>query len=127
MHCSANMTFMKYIALLVTTICFALSAAGQQTSPTPILYSAKTLAELKKLQKAALESNYAYRRAGHLANNIGPRLTGSPQAAKAVEYVAEEMRKAGLAVRLQKLTVPHWVCGVETGEIVQFEGMAPGT
>jgi hypothetical protein len=48
-----------------------------------VLYGAKTIAELKKLQKAALESNYAYRRLAHLTNNIGPRLTGSPQAAQA--------------------------------------------
>jgi len=105
----------------------ALAAMSQQPVPTPILYSAKTIVELKKLQKAALESNYAYRGTAYFTNNIGPRLTGSPQAARAVEYVADEMRKAGLPVRLQKLTVPHWVRGVETGEIVQFTGMAPGT
>jgi Zn-dependent M28 family amino/carboxypeptidase len=37
------------------------------------------------------------------------------------------MRKLGLTVRLQKLTVPHWVRGEEKGELVQFEGMAKGT
>jgi hypothetical protein len=105
------------------------SAFAQQATPapTPVLYSAKTIGELKKLQKAAIDSNYAYRRAGYLSNNIGPRLTGSPQAARAVEYVADEMRKAGLAVRLQKLTVPHWVRGEESAELVQFEGMARGS
>ncbi|MEJ7623004.1 MAG: M28 family peptidase [Pyrinomonadaceae bacterium] len=103
------------------------AAVGQQPFPTPLLYTPRTVADMEKLQKAALESNYAYRRAAYLTNNIGPRLTGSPQAARAVEYVADEMRKAGLTVRLQKLTVPHWVRGIETGEIVQFEGMAPGT
>jgi carboxypeptidase Q len=62
-----------------------------------------------------------------LANNIGPRLSGSPQAQRAVEYLAEEMRKLGLEVKLEKVMVPHWVCGVETGELTQFPGMAPGT
>lgn len=100
---------------------------AQQPSPTPILYSSRTLAELKKLQTAALESNYAYRRASFLTNNIGPRLSGSAQAERAVGYFADEMRKAGLDVRLQRIMVPHWVRGVETGEIVQYEGMAPGT
>lgn len=103
------------------------SAAAQQPFPTPALYTAKTIAELERLQKAALESNYAYRRTAFLTNNIGPRLSGSRQAARAVDYVADEMRKAGLTVRLQKLTVPHWERGTETGEIVQFEGMASGT
>jgi hypothetical protein len=59
-------------------------------SPTPPVFSPQTLSELKQLQKAALESDYAYRQVAHLANNIGPRLSGSAQAAKAVEYVAAE-------------------------------------
>ncbi len=96
-------------------------------SPTPILYSEKTLEQLKQIQTAALASDYAYRQTGYLSNNIGARLTGSKQAERAVEYVADEMRKLGLDVRLQKLTVPHWVRGAETGELVEFAGMAKGT
>lgn len=118
---------MKLRSFVIICLIAATTVFSQQPAPTPELYTKTTLIELEKLQQAALESNYAYRRAGHLTNNIGPRLTGSPQAAKAVEYVADEMRKAGLTVRLQELTVPRWVRGVETGEIVQFEGMAPGT
>lgn len=121
------MTLMKHAVLLAAFLMSAPLAFAQQASPTPVLYTPKTIAELKRIQKAALESNYAYRRLAHLTNAIGPRLTGSPQAQKAVEYVADELRKAGLDVRLQKLTVPHWVRGHETGEIVQWQGMAPGT
>ena len=61
-----------------------------------------------------MQSDYAYRQTAYLSNNIGARLTGSAQAERAVQYVAEEMRKLGLEVRLQKLTVPHWVRGEET-------------
>jgi hypothetical protein len=61
-------------------------------SPTPRLYSSETLLELKKLQEAALASDYAYRQVAHLSNNIGPRLSGSAQAQKAVEYVADELK-----------------------------------
>lgn len=106
---------------------FVLKTAAQQPSPTPILYSEQTLAELKQLQQAALQSDYAYKQTAYLSNNIGARLTGSAQAERAVRWVAEEMRKLGLTVRLQKLTVPHWVRGEETGELVEFEGMAKGT
>ena len=60
-------------------------------SSTPAVFSPQTLAELKRLQQAALTSDYAYRQVAHLSNNIGPRLTGSAQAAKAVEYVAERI------------------------------------
>ena len=96
-------------------------------APTPELYSAQTLAELKQLQQAALASDYAYRQVAHLANNIGPRLSGSAQAQKAVEYVAAEMKKLGLEVQLEKCLVPHWVRGEETAALVEYPGQAAGT
>ena len=83
--------------------------------------------ELSQIAQAALESDYAWRRLAHLTNNIGPRLSGSPQAAKAVEYVAEELRRLGLEVRLEKVTVPHWTRGLEIAELTQFPGQAPQT
>jgi hypothetical protein len=91
------------------------------------VFSPQTLSELKQLQKAALESNYAYRQVAHLANNIGQRLSGSPQAAKAVEYVAAELKAIGCEVHLEKVMVPHWVRGDETAALVQFPGQAPNT
>jgi len=91
------------------------------------VFSPQTLSELKQLQKAALESDYAYRQVAHLANNIGPRLSGSAQAAKAVEYVARDLRALGCEVRLEKVMVPHWVRGEETAALVQFPGQAANT
>lgn len=96
-------------------------------SPTPELYSAQTLAELKKLQQAALTSDYAYRQVAHLANNIGPRLSGSAQAQQAVDYVAAELKALGLEVQLEKVIVPHWVRGEETAALTVYPGQAPGT
>jgi Zn-dependent M28 family amino/carboxypeptidase len=101
--------------------------AGRQNNRPAGLYTPKLLAELKQLQKAALESDYAYKQTAYMCNNIGPRLSGSPQAARAVEYVADEMRRIGMDVRLEKVMVPHWVRGVETAELVQFPGQAPDT
>src|SRR5213080_2548362 len=103
------------------------SSPNGSPSPTPPLFSPQTLSELKQLQKAALESDYAYRQVTHLANNIGPRLSGSAQAAKAVEYVAAELKALGCNVQLEKVMVPHWVRGEETAALVQFPGQAPNT
>ncbi len=103
------------------------SSASPTPSPTPELYSPQTLAELKKLQQAALTSDYAYRQVAHLANNIGPRLSGSAQAQQAVEYVAGELKALGLEVRLEKVMVPHWVRGEETAALTEYPGQAPGT
>src|ERR1044071_2594270 len=83
-------------------------------APTPAVFSSQTLSELKQIQKAALESDYAYRQVAHLSNNIGQRLSGSAQAAKAVEYVAAELKAIGCEVHLEKVMVPHWVRGEET-------------
>src|ERR1700730_11247471 len=102
-------------------------ALAATPTPTPSPYSAQTLGALKKLQQAALASDYAYRQVAHLSNNIGPRLTGSAQAEKAVEYVAAELKALGLEVQLEKLTVSHWVRGEETAALVEYPGMAENT
>src|SRR5258706_1616095 len=93
----------------------------------PLQYSPTLVSEIKKIQQAALESDYAYRRVAHLANNIGPRLSGSAQAQAAVEYVATELRKLGLEVKLEKVMVPHWVRGEETAALTEYPSMAPNT
>jgi Zn-dependent M28 family amino/carboxypeptidase len=110
---------------IAAVLCIALSTAlpGQESKSgiTPELTS-----QLEKLQKTALESDYAYRQLAHLTENIGPRLSGSPQAQYAAEYVAEELRHLGLKVTLEKVRVPHWVRGIETGELVEYPGGVPG-
>jgi carboxypeptidase Q len=112
--------------LFVATVCVAQDGSPSPT-PTPPLYSPQTLTELKQLQQEALKSDYAYRQVAHLSNNIGPRLTGSAQAQKAVDYVAGELKALGCEVQLEKLMVPHWVRGEETAALVEFPGMAEKT
>src|SRR3989442_426285 len=103
------------------------STATPTPTATPIVFSPQTLADLKRLQQAALSSDYAYRQVAHLANNIGPRLTGSAQAAKAVEFVASELKAIGCEVQLEKVMVPHWIRGEENAALVQFPGIAENT
>src|ERR1700693_1572427 len=64
--------------------------------------------ELAVIRDAALTDDYAYRLVAHLTENIGPRPVGSLQAQAAIEYVAGEMRKLGLEVRLEAVEAPHW-------------------
>jgi Zn-dependent M28 family amino/carboxypeptidase len=54
-------------------------------------------------------------------------LTGSAQAAKAVEYVASQLKALGCEVQLERVMVPHWVRGEETAALVQFPGQAANT
>src|SRR5947208_4239537 len=103
------------------------STATPTPTATPVVFSPQTLSDLKRLQQAALTSDYAYRQVAHLANNIGPRLTGSAQAAKAVECVASELKAIGCEVQLEKVMVPHWVRGEETAALIEFPGQAQNT
>ncbi|MGC2112415.1 MAG: M20/M25/M40 family metallo-hydrolase [Candidatus Korobacteraceae bacterium] len=82
---------------------------------------------MQQIQQTALQDDYVYHQAAHLTDNIGPRLAGSPQAAGAVDYVAKELRKLGLEVRLEKVTIPQWVRGEERAELVSYPGQVPGT
>lgn len=53
-----------------------------------------------------------YENLRHLTKSIGNRLSGSPQAAAAVEYTRQLMTDYGLdTVFLQPVMVPHWVRG----------------
>ncbi len=117
-----------FTIVIVVFLILTFSTAAQRRSQIPIYnYPPQLLDEMKRLQQAALASDYALRQTAYLSNNIGPRLSGSPQTQRAVEYVAEEMSKLGLEVKLEKVMVPHWVRGIETGELTQFSGMARGT
>lgn len=103
------------------------ASATPSPSATAAVFSEATLRDAKRLQQAALGSDYALRQVAHLANNIGPRLTGSAQAAKAVDYVADELRKLGCEVELEKAMVPHWVRGEERAELIEFPWRAEDT
>src|SRR2546430_7639938 len=130
-----NWQSLFFVGLLLT-IASAPAQSGspqEQSTPTPtptatpVVFSPQTLADLKRLQQAALSSDYAYRQVAHLANNIGPRLTGSAQAAKAVEYVASELKAIGCAVQLEKVAVPHWARGEGTAAGGQIDTQAGNT
>ena len=71
-------------------------------------------------------SDYAWRQVAHLSENIGPRLAGSLQAEAAVNYVADELRRVGLEVKLEEVTVPHWVRGEERAELTAYPGQVAG-
>jgi Zn-dependent M28 family amino/carboxypeptidase len=115
-----------YLALLLIAT-LSPSAFAQHPEKPQVTYSPELSSNLAKLRDAALSSDYAWRQVAHLSENIGPRISGSPQAQQAVEYVSSELKKLGLDVKLQKVMVPHWVRGEEHAELTTFPGMAPGT
>jgi carboxypeptidase Q len=103
------------------------SLMGRIMGAGPNAWTPAQIATMGKLRDAAISDPYALDELRHLTDNIGPRLSGSPQAQQAVDYVAAEMKALGAEVTLEKTSVPHWVRGVETGALVSWKGQTPGT
>ena len=119
---------MKYLKLLLACFFLFITALQAQDSLT-----------LRKIYDEALVSNDAYENLRYLCKQIGPRLSGSPQAQKSVEWSKSVMEKYGFdKVFLQECMVPHWVRGEkEVGRIINGKqiinvpicalGMSPAT
>lgn len=75
---------------------------------------------IKEIYNQALSKGKSYDMLYDLCVNIGPRLSGSPGAAAAVEWSRHKMEDLGFdSVWLQPLMVPHWVRGQqEIGRII---------
>lgn len=84
------------------------------------------LARVADLRDGAMQSDYAMSQLTLLSDSIGPRPSGSPQAAAAVTAVAAAMRALGATVSLQPVKVPHWVRGEEKAELVDYPGRPEG-
>jgi len=104
---------------------YSVAAAESADSAQP--YLAQLKSELSELRDAALADDYAYRQVAHLTDNIGPRASGTAQAQAAVQYVADELRKLGLEVRLEEVKIPHWIRGIETAALIEYPGQVEGT
>lgn len=105
--------------LLLLSGISCISASAQSTDSTTI----------RRIYDEVLTNSRCYGWLDFLSNRIGGRLSGSPQAAQAVDYVKLEMSKLMLdSVWLQELMVPHWVRGEkETGWMVVKGNKTPLT
>lgn len=75
---------------------------------------------IRKIYDEALENGHAYTNLEYLCKQIGPRLSGSTGAQKAVDWTKKLMEGYGLdKVYLQEVMVPHWERGAkETAYII---------
>ncbi|WP_026999569.1 M20/M25/M40 family metallo-hydrolase [Eisenibacter elegans] len=85
---------------------------------------------IRRMYDEALLRPHGYYWLEHLCKKIGHRLSGSPQAAQAVEFTKAVMDTLGLdRVYLQEVMVPHWVRGEASVEVVggpSFKTLALG-
>lgn len=77
---------------------------------------------IKKFADEILTNGKAYENLHFLCKKIGARLSGSPQAQKAVEATARMLKAAGAdTVYFQSCMVPHWVRGEKEQGIIQLK------
>ena len=75
---------------------------------------------LRKIYDEALVNGKAYQNLNYLCKQIGPRLSGSAQAQKAVDWTKKLMESYGFdRVYLQEVLVPHWVRGAKEIAYIQ--------
>src|ERR1051325_1954028 len=68
---------------------------------------------IKKFYNEALRSGKAYEWLDTLTNKTGGRLSGSPEAAQAVDWAERVFKSVTVNVIKQECMVPHWIRGVK--------------
>lgn len=100
-----------FIGVVLFSFAFA-KAQLQQPSQSDSLM-------LRSIYDQNLTQSKSYKWLDHLSNQIGGRLSGSPQAQMAVDYTYKELLKIADTVWLQPVQVPKWTRG--TPEIAYIE------
>lgn len=77
---------------------------------------------IRQIYNTALTESHGMDWLEHLCLRIGHRLSGSPQAAKAVEYGYYLMDSLGLEAEKQPVMVPHWQRGASDHVIATVNG-----
>ncbi len=103
-----NKIFISFSALL-----FPLASLAQNEDSITI----------RKIANDVLTNGKAYDNLRFLCKKIGPRLSGSANAQKAVEATARMLKEAGAdTVYLQPCMVPHWIRGAKEKGYIQMAG-----
>ena len=75
--------------------------------------------EAQRLTQAATNSLFGFSRLATMCDTFGPRFTGSKNLEAAIDWCLAEMKKDGfLNVRGEEVTVPRWVRGSESIELL---------
>lgn len=100
---------MRILSIFMLALC-SLGVAAQNTDSVRV----------KRIVDEVMANSKAYDNLRYLCKQVGPRLSGSPQAAQAVKATAQMLKDAGAdTVYLQACMVPNWVRGAkEQGKIM---------
>jgi carboxypeptidase Q len=114
---------MTWIRTLIPALFAALLVAA--VSSSPVAAQEGTLAEryravADRIIDAALADSSAYERLGLLVDGFGHRFSGSESLEHALDWILDEMRRDGLEnVRGEEVTVPRWIRGEESAQLLE--------
>ncbi|MDH5642838.1 MAG: M28 family metallopeptidase [Gemmatimonadota bacterium] len=76
--------------------------------------------DAERIIAAALDDSTAYERLAELADLFGPRLSGSENLERSLDWIVEKLLADGLEnVRSHPVMVPHWVRGEESATLLE--------
>lgn len=109
----APMQRLFLLSVLLLTVA-GTKVLAQSTPPSDSVF-------IRRLFDEALSRGKSYEWLRHLTTRIGPRLSGSEGAAKAVNYTRQLMEQEDFdRVFLQNVMVPHWVRGTREKAYIQI-------
>lgn len=108
---------MRLAPVLILAVVLSVSSSAQSSGTDAWLGPAREPAG--RLIQESLSSNAAWNRLAELTDTFGPRLAGSENLERAIEWAVAEMKKDGLEnVRTEPVMVPRWVRGRESAEVI---------
>lgn len=115
----ARSTLFIILAILTGSCAQPSSRAPTPESSVSANFAGQYRAEVDRIINAALADSTAYRRVGVVADQFGPRFSGTAQLEAAIDWIIAKMREDGLEnVRGEPVMVPRWVRGDESLELV---------
>ena len=108
---------MALISSLVLIAVLCLGGYLKAADPAPVL-SPEVRRVAEGLREKAFEGTKAIEWVRSLTDEVGPRLSGSPQDAVGVAWALAKLKELGFSnVHAEKVMVPVWQRGIETGEV----------
>jgi carboxypeptidase Q len=91
---------------------------AQTTDALPDVAAYRAVSQ--RIIAAALHDSTAFGRLAYLCDTFGPRLSGSDNLERAIDWILREMERDGLEnVHGEAVSVPHWVRGAERLELLE--------
>lgn len=115
------------IASLFFFACNPTTSVTDQTSETAVVIEKANEKQplvaldpvVERIFDVALNGTHGYDITRDLTTDIGPRLAGSPEEARARDWTVDKFNSLGLEnVRIEEFSVPGWIRGEETAEII---------